>query len=103
MRATSKFIDTDYEIKYITIPVPENLAMLTTVMLYEDDKNGGISVNTVSYATKELKELDKDCKIDKVLKYIEEINSEEVSGADYFIIRDYLHEISSILKGDNNE
>lgn len=58
MKIRSKKVDTKYEIKYITIPVPKNLVMLTTVMAYDDEINGGISVNTISYGTKELKKLE---------------------------------------------
>lgn len=59
MKTEAKKDEPNYEIKYITIPVPKDLVSLTTVMLYETSINGKFGLNTISYATKELKELEK--------------------------------------------
>lgn len=40
-------------------------------------------------------------KMNNIIEYIEETNSEEAIGADYFIIKDYFEELLEIIKGEN--
>lgn len=68
--------------------------------LYNDvyDSKSGIGKTGLNAINKYIYELEE--KIDKIMKYIEENNSEEVNGADYFIIKSYFDNILLILKGE---
>lgn len=48
----------EYETKKITIEVPKNLKMLTTVMVFDSDDNLGFKIHTKTYGTAELEEFE---------------------------------------------
>lgn len=77
-------------------------------------KNKGVNIYSIdaecNKMTIHLDEIKKVCdakklsedKINKIIEYIKENNSEERVGADYFIIHDYFEDILGIIKGDGN-